>query len=263
VSILAEGVVTVVWCFIWFAALGIAVYFTDAEKRRRTLVITSLLFAALPVWWWGRYPYYSYVAERDYTIFQELCKKYAQDKIVRRVEGVEAVFQMRARDASGEITHRRNQYLMEDPFGAIGDVGSGFGPDRYLDRRAGGGAYKIFERPRDLRSDGPPFVRYVAEQSDQMPAQIQKQATTQVVSVYGYLWEDISTPDMRSRWIAGGKIKVVDLASKQVLAERTGFVFARYLNGALVKYPWTNASLTCPAKHSTSHFVKNVLVPKP
>jgi len=260
---LAEIVVTVVWCLAWVSALALVAYLSDPKKRPRRLIITSLVFAPLPIWWWGNPLYYSFVARRDRSVFEDLCKKYAGDKILRRVDGVDAVFQMRSRDPSGEITHRRNQYAMEDPFGAIGDVGSGIGPYRYLDGQIDSGSYEVFEQPKAVGSKGPPYIRYVArKQKARDSNKPQRDEVAQLMSSYGYVWEDISTPDMRSRWIAGGKIKILDLRSNEVLAERTGFVFARYSNGSLPMYPWTNASRTCPAKHSTSQFVKNVLIPK-
>jgi hypothetical protein len=57
-------------------------------------------------------------------------------------------------------------------------------------------------------------------------------------SRYGYLTEDISTSQMRSRWIAGGKITIINLETKEVLAERIGFVFARRRDGSLDQTPW-------------------------
>ena len=95
-------------------------------------------------------------------------------------------------------------------------------------------------------------------------AEVKEQLKAMLDEAFGYLWEDISTDDMRSRWIAGGRIRIFDLKSGSVLAERTGFYFARHLNGALTKYPWAGASgIRCPVRHSTSEFVLSVLVPQP
>jgi hypothetical protein len=67
---------------------------------------------------------------------------------------------------------------------------------------------------------------------------------------------------MRGRWIAGGRIRVLDLKVGEVLAERTGFYFGRRLNGALTKHPWGGSGETCPPKHFTSEFIKSVLIPE-
>ena len=258
---LVEIGVTVAWCVIWFGALAVVAYFSDNAKRRRALIITSLVFAPLPIWWWGSYPYYAYVAERDYAVFNELCTKMAGDKINRRVEGVNAVFQMRARDPSGEVTHRQNQYAMQDPFGAIGDVGSGRSPRVYLEWLGESGSYEVFERPRSLGISGP-FLRFTALKGGASGSQIRQEEVTSITSSYGYTWEDISTDDMRRRWIAGGRIRIFDLQKRELLAERTGFYFGRYLNGALAQYPWSGVGTTCPKRHRTSNFVMSVLVPK-
>jgi hypothetical protein len=255
--------VTVVWCAIWIGALVVVAYFVDRAKRRRALVITALLFALPPAWWWGSYPYFAYVAERDYAVFNELCTKMAGDKISRRVEGVDSVFQMRARDQSGEVTHKNNQYSMEDPFGAIGDVGSGRSPRIYLEWLSKDGSYEVFERPRSLGIDSRgPFLRFTAVKGASPALQIRQEEVTSVVSRYGYTWEDISTEDMRSRWIAGGRIRIFDLQRKEVLAERTGFYFGRFLNGGLAQHPWSGVGVTCPNRHRTSNFVMTVLIPK-
>ncbi|HEX2648742.1 MAG TPA: hypothetical protein VHN19_02250 [Burkholderiales bacterium] len=207
------------------------------------------------------------MAERDYVIFQDLCKKFAVDKIVRRVHEVDAVFQMRARDPSGEVTHRENQYTMDDPFGAIGDVGSGHGPGAYLDWRFGN-YYDVFERPKTLgATNGPPYLRFIANVDKAAPIghrrlEIRREEEGVLQSKYGYSWEDISTQEMRDRWIAGGRIRILDLKAGELIAERTGFYFARRLNGALTKHPWGGAGESCPQKHSTSEFVKSVLIPK-
>jgi len=43
-------------------------------------------------------------------------------------------------------------------------------------------------------------------------------------SRYGYDWEDISTDEDRKFWIAGGRMRVIDLAKQSVIAERTGYL---------------------------------------
>jgi hypothetical protein len=261
---LAEIAVTVAWGLIWISALALVAWLSDAPKRRRRLLLTSLLFAPLPIWWWGSYPYYEYVAKRDYAVFQELCAKHAGDKINRRVEGVEAVFQMKARDSSAEITHKRNQYTMEDPFGAIGDVGSGRSPRLFLGRSSESKRYEIFERPKNAGAvKGPPYLQFVvSKKADVDRGPVSSTEVNVLSSRYGYRWEDLSTEDMRRRWIAGGRIQIMDLQSGQLIAERTGFVFARDLNGGLAKYPWVGLGLTCPEHHATHEFVMSVLIPR-
>lgn len=67
---------------------------------------------------------------------------------------------------------------------------------------------------------------------------------------YGVTFEDISTTEDRRRWIAGGTISLIELATGNVVAERTGFMMDP-LNGAGVTHgrqPWAIAPrVACPA----------------
>lgn len=42
-------------------------------------------------------------------------------------------------------------------------------------------------------------------------------------SRYGYLTEDLTTKEMRDKWIGAGRIKIIDLQTNEVLAERKGY----------------------------------------
>ena len=44
---------------------------------------------------------------------------------------------------------------------------------------------------------------------------------------YGITYNDISTPEDRAVWIAGSSLKVIDLETKEVIAERIGYLFDR------------------------------------
>ena len=41
---------------------------------------------------------------------------------------------------------------------------------------------------------------------------------------YGVIWDDISTREDREQWIAGGSLKVIDLQTNAVVAERKGYL---------------------------------------
>lgn len=80
---------------------------------------------------------------------------------------------------------------------------------------------------------------------------------------YGVTFEDISTVEDRKRWIAGGTLRLVELATGEVVAERTGFMMDPF-NGAGVAngwQPWLRAhKLACPAfpvsevSHQPDHY---------
>jgi hypothetical protein len=53
------------------------------------------------------------------------------------------------------------------------------------------------------------------------------------VSKFGVSWEDISTPGDRRFWVAGSRLRVIDLTDNSVLAERIGF----FIEAVLVQKP--------------------------
>ncbi|WP_139826112.1 hypothetical protein [Derxia lacustris] len=60
---------------------------------------------------------------------------------------------------------------------------------------------------------------------------------------YGVTWEDISTREERQLWIAGSSLKVVDLQTGEVIAERIGYMARMYRSDA----PWHSATdYACP-----------------
>lgn len=262
-------VIAIGWGIVGLFAFLVAL--TKCKERSsllRTLAVLTLIFVLPQAWWWGRGPYAEYIAKRDYAVFQELCAKYAGDKIIRRVENVEGVLQMRARDPSPETTHQRNQFAMEDPFGALGDVGSGFGTSAFLSGERGRTHYEFFETPKSLSAvNQGPYIRYSLERGQfnargEPKLETVRREVDTALSKYGYLWTDLSDEGMRRRWIARGRIQVFDLASGELIAERIGLVFAKHLNGELNLYPWSGGFTTCPPMHRTSNFIRSVLVPK-
>ena len=65
---------------------------------------------------------------------------------------------------------------------------------------------------------------------------------------YGITWDDISTREDREHWIAGGSLKVIDLKTNEVIAERVGYMMDRGLGGrGGHRQPWAFAEqYACP-----------------
>lgn len=66
---------------------------------------------------------------------------------------------------------------------------------------------------------------------------------------YGVLYEDISTREQRSNWIAGSSLRVIDLHTNEVIAERIGYMMDP-LRGSRSggRNPWLLAAdYACPA----------------
>jgi hypothetical protein len=230
--------------------------------------------------------YMQWSAERDFAYFEELCKAQAGDKIYKTVEGVEGIFQMRPRESEEAhfkrtgLEAKADQYGMEDPFSlSIGD-------SKYLyemllkplspEKR---GRFLFFEMPLAVNPGDQPLYRQLylsktgkmtkvltGEEVEELA--ILEKTVPSIQSRYGYSRSDISTPPMRDKWIAGGKLTIVDLRTNEVLAERTGFIFARHRDGSRDKYPWGGSPLSsiCPRSGDpnylqASQFILSVLKP--
>jgi hypothetical protein len=211
--------------------------------------------------------------EEDVAYVKELCAKNGGDKIYRTVENVEGVFQMRARD-DGEA-QLRNQFGMVDPWGAAQDDLSD--PGIPVGYRAG--EYRFVEMQPAPNKSGPPFKRKISVDTGRTWGQVVANALPEkkneaiweykiftvknLRSRYGYITEDLSTPEMRRRWIAGGRIKIIDLRTSEVLAERVGYFRAI---GAHAKNSWSGASAyqnrrICPYDSTLAGFLISVLRP--
>ena len=70
------------------------------------------------------------------------------------------------------------------------------------------------------------------------------------VSRFGISWDDISSPADRAFWVAGSRLRIVDLADNSTVAERVGFfIEAGFGSKAGGRRPWLTSRgprTTCP-----------------
>jgi hypothetical protein len=200
------------------------------------------------------------VFKQDVAYVKELCAKDGGDKILRTADNVEGIFQIKPRARVTELSWS-DQFGMPDPWGrAQGDNSSDridnrgrpsipLGPESVGTGKHG---YWFLEQHEDMRI-GPPYQRVIGGSRDVLTV-----ATLR--SRFGYLSEDISTPEMRRRWIAGGRITIVDLQTREVLATRSGYFRAAGLSSPM---HWSSAwsGANCPQGLHLSDFLLTVLKP--
>ena len=64
---------------------------------------------------------------------------------------------------------------------------------------------------------------------------------------YGITWEDISTREDRDKWVAGSALRVIDLRTNVVIAERIGYMADRAKGSRVHRLPWVMAEEdACP-----------------
>lgn len=199
------------------------------------------------------------------AMFAERCKK-AGEFIHRTAENVEGIYLMKLRPSK---INRGDQYAMDDPYGST------FGGDGYfesflwgrnergaLDNTKGGGfLYVEAIDPKDgkryrytgtvkevtkttsmlMGGDGKTTFKTKEFVLDRVPA-------SGPIPRYGVTYDDISTREERDYWIAGSSLKVIDLQTNEVMAERIGYMMDRGQgNTSGGRSPWLLAADTaCP-----------------
>ncbi|MGE0331944.1 MAG: hypothetical protein AB7P37_14800 [Ramlibacter sp.] len=228
-------------------------------KLPRASHVAAWIFFGGPVCAWlyfeARDYWHHHQFKQDAAYVKELCAKHGEEKIFRTVENVEGVFQIKPRMPITDEMWRDRQG-MPDPWGkAMGDSDKpaiAVGPGTAEEGRNG---YWFVEQ-RIADSEGPPYGRRLSPSVFEPNLKVKN-----LRSRYGYLTEDLSTPEMRSRWIAGGRISVIDLKTGEVIATTTGYFRAvgpRYL------LSWSGSRDVehfCPIDDSLGAFLRRVLRP--
>lgn len=206
--------------------------------------------------------------------FAERCKG-AGVTIHRTVEDVEGIFLMKIRP------HERNdsdQFMLSDPYGkdlrgdgyilsfiqgsyqatTTGTPAPGSPPRigyHYVEAidPADGKRYRYTGRIDEPWRRDPSYGKWVKDfVLDKAPAPGPRPR-------YGVTYDDISTREDREYWIAGSSLKVIDLESNEVIAERIGYMMD-YGQGNMVggRSPWLMA-----AEHACPTFQRNSQMPLP
>lgn len=239
--------------------------------------------------------------------FQEHCKT-AGEFIHKTAENVDGVLLMKLRP---EEMNSGDQYKMDDPYGDdLGGEGyiqtfvRGFetrqaqfapgSPNRYgylyveaVDPQDGKryrytGSMKVVGRQDanahniqvDMSRNPNYDLNIYAFKLDRVPA-------PGPAPRYGVTYDDISTREDRDYWIAGSSLKVIDLSTNEVMAERIGYMMDRGQgNSSGGRSPWLLAAdHACPSfftnpnippnghgsaaqRHQTEDFVEKILKPK-
>ncbi|MBC5767323.1 hypothetical protein [Ramlibacter albus] len=204
----------------------------------------------------------------------------AGEKIYKTVQGARGVF----------LTNLRPFDDMSRPTEALDPAGDGSTGPAYITTFFAGrsqenswsttgrnriGAYEFVETQAD---DGE-IVRYSDERKNLAEEDLffEKLSSTRVPrrsARFGIEWSNISTPDDKQLWIAGNRIRVMDLDTQEVIAERVAYVMDQGQGSTSgERSPWSfalyNACPELPKLHGrypqnyglTRNFVEKVLKP--
>lgn len=211
--------------------------------------------------------------------FQEHCKK-AGEFIYKTADNVEGFLLMKVRPKENNFGE---QFMMDDPYGeGWGNGEAQIGPflhakdERgFVDSEAVGGHRHVDiidpmngKRYRYTGRLDQPSLR------DQRYAEwarvfiLDKTLAPAAAPRYGLAYDDISTRENREYWIAGSALRVIDLQTNEVLAERIGYMMDPGQGGLGQggSHPaWDRArDHACPANpsvHRTRNFVEKAIKP--
>jgi hypothetical protein len=258
----------------WILLFG-ALFLAFAKCKTRfgrvaAVVIILGIFAAFP----GRWAWIVQKRVERYetaeAMFQERCKK-AGVFIYRTAENVEGVFLLKLRTS---VSYGYDQYRMDDPYGSD-SWGDEYIKTFFLESRLQANTHakpEILERIRREYlgyryvdaidpKDGKRY-RYTGrvEEPWQRDKSYLKGYTRFVLDRvpapdpaprYGVTYDDISTREERDYWIAGSSLRVIDLETNEVMAERVGYMMDRGQgNNSGGRAPWLYAANhACPSFH--------------
>jgi hypothetical protein len=226
------------------------------------------------------------------TEVTRLCAIDGGDKIYKTVDNVQGIFQMRARKpnsyrhADGSFYNAMaDQYGMEDPYGVAQEdhddmrnyVGwSSIHPDAppigkqgywFIEQQPEYGSPKDSEYRRNYLAILEKPEAWQVEASKGSPLyEVKKFRVSQLKSRYGYFTEDLTTKEMRNHWIGAGRIKIIDLQTNEVLAERKGYFRADGDHLPADADRWTAVGAymqkrICPSNNHLQNFLQSVLKP--
>ena len=212
------------------------------------------------------------------ALFDERCKT-AGEKIYKTVENVEGVFVLRPRT---EELNYSDQFKLDDPYGYAGTgenylklfvrgrttepakTGEIIDPSKVV-------SYRFVEVSDEA---GKGFYRYTTtmpkEESERLTRNgggavpLVKTVTQDRIAKYGITWSDISTDIDRQSWIAGSSLKIIDLQTNDVIAERIGYMFDKGQGDTSGgRSPWSAARVNaCPSlNEKTFYFFDRVIKP--
>lgn len=281
------GVLTAIGWLYWLIALALVVLALWLPKRPwQKLTATGI--ALLAVYFVFMRPVQMRVQEQhqqrqeatgkleeSMALFKKRCET-AGEKITRTVENVDGVVWMKWREKISNADNFADQFKLNDPYGQ--DCGAEDCVASLLRVTAGatlnpeeakrhGTGYRFVETtdPRDglryrytarLEQGWNPEAidRYKKEKGGELPSysyqfKMSRVPIEKYSAGYGATWDDISTREDREHWIAGGSMKVIDLRTNEVVAERLGYMVDQGQGSqAGFRSPWLYAEYTaCPA----------------
>lgn len=200
-------------------------------------------------------------------IYQKRCLA-AGITVKKRIQNVDGIAILKVRE---ESSSRMGQFTMSDPYGddSHGEyyiqsflkdgnrknnfhaedektVRDGFKFVEAIDS-ATGNVYRYTDSYGFVSRKTPPGATPPNKTWTRWEYVLKKQPIDKFSAKYGVIFEDISTVQDRKYWIAGSSLKVIDLTTNEVIAERVGYMIDRGQGDSNQRDPWVFAAANaCP-----------------
>jgi hypothetical protein len=246
--------VGVLYVLVAVACVGLAVYLPKGWRRKVAFASVALaLFGIVPAMQWIEEREREAYAKAAWAHFKKLCAEKSGEKIYKTYTGVKSVLVIKplppatekdlydqhwygdpySNDSAHEDRGERAAALLigRVEFSKYAHAQHGFD---FIEQHVGKQGESAFQRIHPLKS--PPFATKVA--------------IAKPDSRFGISWEDISTPEDRKYWVAGSRLRILDLTDNKIVAERVGFfIEAGFGSSAGQRRPWQSSrgpNTTCP-----------------
>ena len=260
----------------WLLAIGLLVLAIRKGKDWRSKTLWALpvvcVFSYLPATQYIEQSKREAFAKEAWAYFKSKCDTLSGKKIYKTFTGVKSVLVVKPLPPATE-TNLYDQYWYGDPYSdstpwdrrgeqaaiRLASINAPITPTQ------SGRGFDFVESLVPSLGTEKKYVKYFfVDKSEKR----QMESIVQPVSRYGLSWEDISKPEDRIFWVAGSRLKVLDLTDNSVIAERIGFYIEDgFGSNAGQRRPWLASKrpqTTCPPTDDSFEdrlFVLKVLNP--
>ena len=188
-------------------------------------------------------------AREAWAYFRKKCETESAEKIYRAYTGVKSVLVVKPLPPATDKDHY-DQFWYGDPYSASATSERAMSASSILtlNSRRPSGVQKGLDFVEIKNQSGEGYVRITRPPSNDKIAGRENIQTPK--SRFGVSWEDISKPEDRRYWVAGSRLRVIDLKDNSIVAERIGFfIESGFGSTAGGRRPWLASrgpSTTCP-----------------
>ncbi|MEX2164956.1 MAG: hypothetical protein WD823_12025 [Sulfuricaulis sp.] len=192
----------------------------------------------------------AYVKEA-WAYFKKKCDTEAGEKIYKTFTGVKSVLVVKPLPPATE-KDLYDQFWYGDPYSDAtpwDKRGEHAAMTLTMDSRRPTGRQRGLDFVEIKNDSGPGYTKINRPVANDKLAV--KEHIDRPISRFGVAWEDISTPQDRKYWVAGSRLRVIDLSSSSVVAERIGYLIeAGFGSTKGQRRPWLTSRGIGPNGHS-------------